>query len=114
MVALGFFFFLLMVIFLFLLYKDCIEKSKFWLRLAIASIPLAYIASQSGWVTAEMGRQPWVIQDIMPTMVAVSHINDTTVKITFWLFALLFTLLLIAEIKIMSRQIKIGPKDGGQ
>ncbi len=114
MVALGFFFFVLMVIFLFLVYKNRLEKAKFWLRVAIVSIPLAYIASQSGWITAEMGRQPWVIQDIMPTMVAVSHINAATVQVTFWLFALLFTMLFIAEIRIMSRQIKIGPKDGGQ
>jgi len=114
MVALGFFFFVLMAWFLILLYKDRLEQGRFWLRLAIISIPLAYIASQAGWITAEMGRQPWVIQDIMPTMVAVSHINAATVQVTFWLFALLFTILFIAEIRIMTRQIKIGPKDGGQ
>lgn len=114
MVALGFFFLVLMLIFLLFLYRDRLGKSKLWLRIAIISIPLAYIASQAGWITAEMGRQPWVIQDIMPTMVAVSHINAATVQVTFWLFAALFTLLFIAEIRIMTRQIKIGPKDGGQ
>ncbi|MDP2423740.1 MAG: cytochrome ubiquinol oxidase subunit I [Bacteroidales bacterium] len=113
MVALGFYFFLLMIIFLWLLYKDRLEKAKTLLRIAIFSIPLAYIASQSGWITAEVGRQPWVIQDLLPTMVAVSHINATTVQVTFWLFAVLFTTLMIAEIRIMTKQIKLGPKDEG-
>jgi len=63
---------------------------------------------------AEVGRQPWVIQDLMPTMAAVSHLESSSVMITFMLFAILFTALLIAEIKILSRQIKIGPKEGGR
>jgi cytochrome d ubiquinol oxidase subunit I len=57
-----------------------------------------------------MGRQPWVIQDMLPTMAAVSHINTSSVQITFFLFAVLFTVLLIAELSIMFRQIKMGPK----
>jgi cytochrome d ubiquinol oxidase subunit I len=74
---------------------------------------LAYLAGQAGWLLAEMGRQPWIIQDIMPTMIAVSHINTGSVMVTFWLFAVLFTTLLIAEITIIVKQIKSGPKDGG-
>jgi cytochrome d ubiquinol oxidase subunit I len=57
-----------------------------------------------------MGRQPWVIQDLLPTMAAVSHIDSTSVQVTFWLFAVLFTALLIAELSIMFRQIKNGTK----
>jgi cytochrome d ubiquinol oxidase subunit I len=49
----------------------------------------------------------------MPAIRAVSNINVGSVKLTFALFAIIFTLLLIAEIKIMLKQIKIGPKDGG-
>jgi cytochrome d ubiquinol oxidase subunit I len=62
---------------------------------------------------AEVGRQPWVIQDLMPTMAAVTKISTGAVQVTFWLFAIIFTTLLIAEIKIMMRQIKIGPKTEG-
>jgi len=80
------------------------------LRLSLFTIPLAYLASESGWVLAEMGRQPWVIQDLLPTVAAVSHINASSVQITFWLFAALFTALLIAEVSILIKQIKIGPK----
>ena len=64
-------------------------------------------------MVTEVGRQPWVIQDLMPSITAVSNINVGSVKLTFALFALVFTVLLIAEIKIMIKQIHIGPKDGG-
>ena len=113
MVGLGMFFILLFGLALIYVYKDMTDRRKWFLRLAIWSIPLAYVASQSGWVVAEMGRQPWVIQDLMPTLTAVSNIDDTTVKITFFLFFAVFTALLIAEIKIMLKQISIGPKEGG-
>jgi cytochrome d ubiquinol oxidase subunit I len=46
----------------------------------------------------------------MPTMAGVTRISAGSVQVTFWLFAALFTVLLIAELKIMFRQIKIGPK----
>jgi cytochrome bd ubiquinol oxidase subunit I len=110
MVGLGFFFLLLMILFLVNLYRNNLENKKFLLRLAIFSIPLVYLASQAGWVVAEMGRQPWVIQDLLPTLAAVSHINTTSVQITFCLFAVLFTALLIAELSIMFKQIKSGSK----
>ena len=84
------------------------------MRIAILSIPLAYIASQAGWIVAEVGRQPLVIQDLMPTVAAVSRIDASAVQITFWLFAAVFSILLIAELKIMFKQIKLGPKEGGQ
>ena len=52
-----------------------------------------------------MGRQPWVIQDLMPTGVAVSDISSGSVQTTFWIFAILFTLMLAAEVSIMLRYI---------
>jgi len=80
---------------------------------AICMIPLAYLATQMGWIVAEVGRQPWVIQDLMPTRAAVSQINTSAVQLTFVLFAITFTILLIAEIRIMVKQIHKGPKEGG-
>jgi len=113
MVALGFWFILFFIITLFLIYNDKIQDSRLWLKLSILGFPLALIAGEAGWIVAEMGRQPWVIQDLMPTMAAVSKISAGTVQVTFWLFAVVFTALLIAEIGIMTKQIKLGPKDGG-
>ncbi len=113
MVLLGFYFVLFFVLALVFLYRDNLDRRRWFLKLAIITIPLPYLASQAGWIVAEVGRQPWVIQDLMPTMAAVSHIDTSAVQVTFWLFAAVFTALAIAEVKIMTRQIKIGPKDGG-
>jgi len=110
MVGLGFHFIAILLVVLILTMKDKIEKKRFILYTALWTIPLAYIASELGWVVAEVGRQPWVIQDILPTIAAVSQIKPSSVQITFWLFFVIFTGLLIAEIKIMLSQIKKGPE----
>lgn len=114
MVILGSHFGILFLVILILLYRKKLEKRRWVLWISLFTIPLAYIASEAGWVVAEVGRQPWVVQDLMPTLTAVSNIDKISVQITFWLFAFTFTALLIAEIKIMLTQIKKGPKDGGQ
>ncbi len=113
MVFLGLYFILFFIIILYLVNTGNLDKKRMLLWTSIWSIPLAYLASQAGWVVAEVGRQPWVIQDLLPTMAAASKIDASSVIITFWLFAAIFTILLIAEIMIMLKQIKIGPKDGG-
>lgn len=113
MVILGFYFFLLFVYALILLYKDRLSLRRWFLWIALFSLPLPYIAGQAGWVVAEAGRQPWVIQDLMTTSAAVSNIDASAVQVTFWLFALVFTALAIAEVGIMRKQIKIGPKKEG-
>ncbi len=114
MVILGGHFLLLFILMLFLTIKGKIENMRWVLVIALWTIPLAYIASQAGWIVAEVGRQPWVIQDLMPTMTAVSKIDSASVMLTFWLFAVTFVGLAIAEIRIMIKQISIGPKEGGK
>ena len=74
-------------------------------HLAILSIPLAYICSVSGWIVAEVGRQPWTIQDLMPNSIAISDLSTSYVQTTFWIFAVIFTALLAADICIMAKQI---------
>jgi cytochrome d ubiquinol oxidase subunit I len=96
---------------LWLVYRDKLEKRRWLMWLMLLSIPLPYLAGQAGWVVAEVGRQPWAIQDYLPTAAAVSQIDASAVQVTFWLFAVLFTILLIAELSIMFRQIKKGPKE---
>ena len=77
---------------------------------AVALLPLAYIASESGWLVAEFGRQPWTIQDMLPTWVSVSDIGSSAVALTFFLFLGLFTLMLAVEINILLKQINKGPE----
>jgi cytochrome d ubiquinol oxidase subunit I len=113
MVILGFGFMVFFALILFFTARGEIQDRKFWLRLAPWIIPLAYIASQSGWIVAELGRQPWTIQDLLPTVAAVSKIDAGAVMVTFALFAVTFTVLAIAEVSIMLKAIKNGPKNHG-
>lgn len=71
---------------------------------------LGLVAQEAGWVVAEVGRQPWAIQGLLPVTVARSNLTVGTVQTTFFMFLALFTILLIAEIKIMTKQISIGPE----
>ena len=110
MVALGSWFTLLFTMVLFFATKRDILKYPLLLKAALWSIPLGYIASEAGWVVAEVGRQPWAIQDLMPVGIAATKIASTNVMISFFIFATLFTVLLIAEVKIMTKQIGLGPE----
>lgn len=109
MVGLGFFFILFFALILFFMYKDKLENQKWLLWISVVCLPLGYLASQLGWVVAEVGRQPWAIQNILPLKAAVSKLDTYSVQITFFLFLVLFTVLLIAEIGIMRKQFKKGP-----
>jgi cytochrome d ubiquinol oxidase subunit I len=93
-------------------YRDTLVRKRAFLWVAVWTIPLAYLATIAGWTVAEMGRQPWVIQDLLPTFAAVSQLDARMVQLTFWLFAAIFTTLAIAEVRIMVKQIKLGPKEG--
>ncbi len=109
MVGLGFYFIIFFLFALIFSIKNKLEDKPAFLKLAVLSIPLGYLASELGWLVAEVGRQPWTIQGILPTWVSTSHLSTSSVQITFLLFVVLFTILLIAEIKIMLSQIKLGP-----
>jgi cytochrome d ubiquinol oxidase subunit I len=113
MVMIGMYFILFFVVMLYFLYKRDMVKSRWLHYVALWSLPLAYIASELGWVVAEVGRQPWTIQDILPVQAASSAISSQNVITTFILFAVLFTGLLIAEVTIMVKQIRKGPDSEG-
>lgn len=113
MVFFGGLFLVLFIYFFWMGIKNKLEGKRWLYLIAIFSIPLVYITSQAGWIVAEVGRQPWVIQDLMPTMAAVSKVEASSVQLTFWLFAVTFTVLLIAELKIMLSQIRKGPQNEG-
>jgi cytochrome d ubiquinol oxidase subunit I len=108
MVILGGYFILMFIVALLLSKKFASHKWLQWI--CLWSIPLAYIAGQAGWAVAEVGRQPWAIQDLLPTNAAISNLSASSVQITFFLFLILFTVLLIAEVRIMVKAIKKGPE----
>ena len=108
MIILGGYFVVLFVVVLLFSYKKMLARYTWLLWVFMLSLPLGYICLEAGWIVAEVGRQPWVIQDIMPTFSAISRIETSAVQTTFWLFAVLFTVLVVAEVGIMLKQIKKG------
>ncbi len=108
MVILGFLFILIFILSIWGIFKESLLKKRWLMYLFILSFPLGLIAQELGWVLAEVGRQPWTIQDLLPNFVAISHIDTSSVIITFFMFLIIFTALLIAEIKIMITAIKKG------
>lgn len=109
MVILGGYFILFFLFVLFLAYKRDLATVKWVHWLALLTIPLGYLAGQAGWVVAECGRQPWVIQDMMPVGAAISKLDVSSVQTTFFIFLVLFTIMLIAEIGILLKAIRKGP-----
>ncbi len=83
MVGLGFFFILLFILAISFHRRGTLENNRWFLWLSLFSIPLAYLASELGWIVTEMGRQPWIIQNLMPVNVAVSNISTGAVQTTF-------------------------------
>ncbi len=109
MVGLGCFLLLLMIVVLWAERKDRIA-SLTWLQwVALCSIPLVYIAGQAGWIVAEVGRQPWAIQDLLPVNAAVSSLSAGAVRTTFFVFVAVFTLFLAIEIRILLKAVRKGP-----
>lgn len=110
MVGAGVFFILLLGAVWWFNRRGTLEGRRWLLWIAVWTIPLAYLASQAGWIVTEVGRQPWAIQNLMPVGIAASKVPSGAVSVTFFLFLALFTALLIAEVSILARQIKIGPE----
>ena len=110
MVGLGCFLLLLMVAVFWFEHRNRIEKMRWLQWLSLCSIPLVYLAGQAGWVVAEVGRQPWAIQDLLPVKAAVSSLDKGAVMTTFFIFVAVFTLFLAIEIRIMVKAIAKGPE----
>ena len=108
MVMLGGYFILFFIVLLILSYKKDLSRMKWMHWVALLTIPLGYLAGQAGWIVAECGRQPWAIQDMLPVNAAISKLEVGSVQITFFIFLLLFSVMLIAEIGIMLREIRKG------
>ena len=110
MVGLGGALLLLMGVVLWAEYKKRLV-SMTWLQwAALLSIPLVYVAGQAGWIVAEVGRQPWVIEGLLPVKAAVSSVSVAAVQTTFFIFVAIFTLFLVIELRILTNAIKKGPE----
>ena len=110
MVGLGAFFLLLMTAILWFECRQTLVQKRWLQHIALWTMPLIYIAGQAGWIVAEVGRQPWTIQGLLPVNAAVSSVSVGAVQTTFFIFVAIFTLFLIIEIRIMLKAVQKGPE----
>lgn len=111
MVGLGIFF---IILFATAFYQMNIKRNfdkKWLLRICFYSLPLPWIAAEFGWFVAEYGRQPWVIEGILPTNLAVSSVSAGNVLTSLIGFIILYSTLLVVDIYLMIKYAKMGPKN---
>jgi cytochrome d ubiquinol oxidase subunit I len=85
------------------------DQKRWLMRMAVYCIPLPWIAAETGWFVAEFGRQPWTISGVLPTHLSVSSISSGQLWFSIAGFALFYTVLLIIELYLMFKYVRLGP-----
>jgi len=109
MVAAGAWMLLLMVLGFYYNAKRVIEKKRWLLRLFLFSIPVPWIAVETGWFVAEFGRQPWAIGEVLPTAIAASSLTATDLIISLSAFVVVYSILLAIGMYLMFKFARLGP-----
>jgi cytochrome d ubiquinol oxidase subunit I len=109
MVLVGFFFVLLFAVAVWHTAREA-ELPRWLLRAAVWSIPLPWVAAELGWFVAEFGRQPWVIEGVLPTFLAASQLTIADILITITGFTLMYGVLAVIEVRLMLHAIHQGPE----
>jgi cytochrome d ubiquinol oxidase subunit I len=109
MVGLGFFFIALFAVGFYLAAKRRIAQSRRFLQVALWSLPFPWIAAEMGWFVAEHGRQPWSIEGVLPTFLAVSPIPTSSVAISLAGFVVFYTVLAVIDVFLLKKYVKLGP-----
>jgi cytochrome d ubiquinol oxidase subunit I len=89
------------------------DQKRWLMRLALWSIPLPWIAAETGWFVAEYGRQPWTISGVLPTHLSVSSLEASQVWLSLAGFLFFYTVLLIIELYLMIKYVRLGPSSLG-
>ena len=109
MVACGLFFIFLFACGFYLSIHRRMHTTRWYLHLAFWSLPLPWIAAELGWVVAEYGRQPWVVQGVLPTLMGTSSTTSAQVLTSIAGFVLFYTTLAVVEVYLMIKYIRLGP-----
>jgi cytochrome d ubiquinol oxidase subunit I len=110
MVGLGLWFILLFSVFFWLSAKLQLDRHRWLLGCAFLTLPLPWVAAELGWVVAEYGRQPWVVEGVLPTALGVSSTSAGNVVFSLIGFALFYSTLLVADFYLLVKYIRLGPE----
>jgi cytochrome d ubiquinol oxidase subunit I len=89
--------------------KRVIQNQRWLLRLFLFSIPVPWIAAETGWFVAEFGRQPWAIGEVLPTSIAASSLTASDLIVSLSGFIIFYTILFIIEMYLMFKFARLGP-----
>ena len=110
MVGLGTIFIVIMFVAAFLLARGSLYRSRWMLWILLLALPFPYIANTAGWITAEAGRQPWVIYGLMRTPLGISpRVSEGNVWFTLLGFFGMYFVLGILFLFLVYREIDRGP-----
>jgi cytochrome d ubiquinol oxidase subunit I len=109
MVGLGFFFIALFGIGFVLATRRRLAQSRRFLTVALWTLPLPWCAAELGWFVAEHGRQPWAIEGVLPTFLAVSPIPASSVALSLTGFVVFYTVLAVIDVLLLKKYVKLGP-----
>jgi len=113
MVGLGAVMMLLMLIGVFFWWRGSLEKHRWWLWLAVLAIPAPILATELGWMTTEVGRQPWIVQGLLLVTNGTSpSVSATDVTISIFGILFVYALLFFLWIYGLTREIRHGPELG--
>lgn len=85
------------------------HETRWFLRLAVIAMPLPWLAAELGWIVAEVGRQPWAVDGVLPTFLGVSSLSRGQLWATIVGFTVLYGALAVVEVSLILRTIKKGP-----
>lgn len=85
------------------------EKKRWLLKWALYSLPLPWIAAQTGWLVAEHGRQPWSIAEVLPVHLSTSTISAADVWGSLLALLAFYSVLLVIEMYLMIKFARLGP-----
>jgi cytochrome d ubiquinol oxidase subunit I len=113
MVGCGFTLLLLFVLAFYYCARREVANRRWLLRFAVCAMPLPWIAAELGWIVAEYGRQPWTISEILPTHLSASSLTPGQLYFSLAGFVVFYTSLLIIEVWLMLKYIRLGPASLG-
>ena len=108
MAGLGFYFIAFFAVAFYLASVRRLEK-RWFLRAALWSLPLPWIAIELGWIVAEYGRQPWAVEGVLPTYLGVSAVSLGSIIGSVVGFVVFYSALAVVDVVLMVRTIRAGP-----
>ena len=109
MVGLGLLFILFFAVSFYLSAKRKLHERRWLMLIALAMLPTPWIAIELGWIVAEYGRQPWAVDGVLPTFLAVSNVPASNVIASLLGFVIFYTALAIADVYLMIKYTRLGP-----